>query len=218
MLTYNDLTVPNAHALFDCCRGAKTGYWGFKEEPLPAQEMRALYAYMKACGKHTVLEVVAYTEDECMAGAETAAECGCEFLMGTTFSDKINRFCQTHGLKYMPFVGEVSERPSVLNGSPEAMIAEAQSYLKKGAYGIDLLGYRFVGDKAALNSAVVRSVNAPVCIAGSVNSFQRLDELKAAAPWAFTVGSAFFDGCFGEGFAAQIDTVCDYIAGTNAAG
>ena len=108
MLTYNDLTVPNASEIFERCRGTKAAYWGFKEESLPVPEMRSLFAYMKACGKHTALEVVAYTEDECMAGAETAVECGCEILMGTVFSDAISRLCLTHGLKYMPFVGEFS--------------------------------------------------------------------------------------------------------------
>ena len=140
-----------------------------------------------------------------------AVECGCDVLMGTIFSDAVNDFCRTHGLKYMPFVGEISERPSVLRGSLEGMIAEAREYLAKGAYGIDLLGYRYEGDAAALNKAFTAAIDAPVCLAGSVNSFQRLDEVKDAAPWAFTIGSAFFDQCFGDDFCAQIDTVCEYM-------
>ncbi len=211
MLTYNDRTVDNAYDIFDQCRDSKAQFWGFKEEPLPLPEMKRLYAYMKACGKTTVLEVVAYTEPECLAGAQMAVECGCDVLMGTIFSDAVNDFCRTHGLKYMPFVGEISERPSVLRGSLEGMIAEAREYLAKGAYGIDLLGYRYEGDAAALNKAFTAAIDAPVCLAGSVNSFQRLDEVKDAAPWAFTIGSAFFDQCFGDDFCAQIDTVCEYM-------
>lgn len=211
MLTYNDRTVDNAYDIFDQCRGSKAQFWGFKEEPLPLPEMKRLYAHMKACGKTTFLEVVAYTEPECLAGAQMAVECGCDVLMGTIFSDAVNDFCRTHGLKYMPFVGEISERPSVLCGSLEGMIAEAREYLAKGAYGIDLLGYRYEGDAAALNKAFTAAIDAPVCLAGSVNSFQRLDEVKDAAPWAFTIGSAFFDQCFGDDFCAQIDTVCEYM-------
>lgn len=211
MLTYNDRTVDNAYEVFDRCRGSKAQFWGFKEEPLPLPEMKRLYAHMKACGKTTFLEVVAYTEPECLAGAQMAVECGCDVLMGTIFSDAVNDFCRTHGLKYMPFVGEISERPSVLRGSLEGMIAEAREYLAKGAYGIDLLGYRYEGDAAALNKAFTAAIDAPVCLAGSVNSFQRLDEVKDAAPWAFTIGSAFFDQCFGDDFCAQIDTVCEYM-------
>ena len=211
MLTYDDLTVPNAYEMFDACKSSKAAFWGFKEEALPVPEMRALFDYMKANGKRTVLEVVAYEPEECMAGALTAAECGVEIMMGTVYSDAVNRFCADRGIKYMPFVGEVSGRPSVLKGTAEGMIAEAQRYLAKGVYGFDLLGYRFEGDMARLNREFVRRVPAPVCIAGSVNSFRRLDEVKQTAPWAFTVGSAFFDKCFGEDFAGQIDTVCDYM-------
>lgn len=211
MLTYNDRTVDNAYEVFDRCRGSKAQFWGFKEEPLPLPEMKRLYSHMKACGKTTFLEVVAYTEPECLAGAQMAVECGCDVLMGTIFSDAVNDFCRTHGLKYMPFVGEISERPSVLRGSLEGMIAEAREYLAKGAYGIDLLGYRYEGDAAALNKAFTAAIDAPVCLAGSVNSFQRLDEIKDAAPWAFTIGSAFFDQCFGDDFCAQIDRVCEYM-------
>lgn len=211
MLTYNDRTVDNAYEIFDQCRNSQAQFWGFKEEPLPLPEMKRLYSHMKACGKTTFLEVVAYTEPECLAGAQMAVECGCDVLMGTIFSDAVNDFCRTHGLKYMPFVGEISERPSVLRGSLEGMIAEAREYLAKGAYGIDLLGYRYEGDAAALNKAFTAAIDAPVCLAGSVNSFQRLDEVKDAAPWAFTIGSAFFDQCFGDDFCAQIDTVCEYM-------
>lgn len=211
MLTYNDFTVSNAAEIFEQCKNSKAKYWGFKEHPLPLEEMKWLYARMKECGKTTFLEVVAYTEAEGLAGAEMAAACGCDVLMGTTFSDKINAFCQSHSLKYMPFVGDIVGRPSVLNGTIDGMIAEAKLYLSKGVYGIDLLGYRFTGNAAALNEAFVREVNAPVCLAGSINSYARLDEVKCASPWAFTIGSAFFEHCFGDSFADQINAVCDYM-------
>lgn len=213
MLTYDDLTVPNAHAIFDCCRHTQAQYWGFKEKGLPLPEMKDLFAYMKACGKTTALEVVTYTPDEGMAGAETAAACGVDLLMGTVYSDDICAFCKAHGMKYMPFVGEVSQRPSILEGTADAMIAEAQRYLQKGVDGFDLLGYRYTGDAFKLNRAFVSAVRAPVCIAGSVNSFARLEEVKQVAPWSFTVGSAFFDHAFGDSFEAQINTVCDVLNG-----
>ena len=85
MLTYNDMTVKNAYEIFDRCKDSKALYWGFKEEGLPPDKMKELYSYMKECGMTTVLEVVAYTEDECLNGAKTAVECGCDILMGTLF-------------------------------------------------------------------------------------------------------------------------------------
>ncbi len=211
MLTHNDKTVSNAYEIFDECKDSKAMYWGFKEEPLPLSEMKKLYKYMKECGKKTFLEVVAYTEEEGLRGAKMALECGCDILMGTMYSDLINDFCKEHGLKYMPFVGEITGRPSILKGSIEGMIKEANSYLEKGVYGFDLLGYRYVGDAYTLNKEFVSKVNAPVCIAGSINSYQRLDEVKDANPWTFTIGGAFFENKFDGSFVEQINKVCDYM-------
>lgn len=211
MLTHNDCTVENAYKIFDECKNSKAKFWGFKEKPLPLEKMKELYAFMKQCGKTTFLEVVEYTEKECLEGAQMAVDCNCDILMGTIFFDSVNDFCKEHNLKYMPFVGEVTERPSILGGSIEGMINEANSYLKKGVYGFDLLGYRFTGDPVLLNKQFVYNVDAPVVIAGSVNSFKRLDEVKDANPWAFTIGGAFFENKFDGNFCEQIDKVCDYI-------
>ena len=211
MLTHNDCTVENAYQVFDECKNSKAKFWGFKEKPLPIDQMKTLYDYMKKCGKTTFLEVVEYNENECLEGAKIAVECGCDILMGTIFFDSVNNYCKEHNLKYMPFVGKVSNRPSILEGTIDGMIEEANSYLKKGVYGIDLLGYRFTGDATTLNKKFVENVNAPVCLAGSINSYQRLDEVKNAAPWAFTIGSAFFENKFDGSFSEQINNVYDYM-------
>lgn len=211
MLTYNDLTVENAYEIFEQCKHSKAKYWGLKEEALPLEDMKKLFRYMKQCGKKTGLEVVAYTEQECLQGAKLAVECDCDILMGTIFYDSINDLCKEHQLKYMPFVGKVSERPSILDGTIEFMIEEAEEYLRKGVYGIDLLGYRYTGDAVELNKRFTEAIAAPVCIAGSINSYERLTEVKTISPWGFTIGSAFFDHAFGEQFCEQIDKVCDYM-------
>ena len=211
MLTHNDHTVANAREIYLQNRHSQARFWGFKEEPLSRQEMKDLFALMKADGKTTFLEVVEYTEKAGLAGAQAALECGCDILMGTKFYDSINQFCQANRLKYMPFVGNLAERPTILSGNIADIIAEAQSYAAQGVHGIDLLGYRYTGNAAKLNAELVKSVSVPVCIAGSVNSYQRLDELKAAQPWAFTIGSAFFDNQFSGSIAEQIDKVCAYM-------
>lgn len=211
MLTHNDKTVENAYEIFEECKEAKAEYWGFKEEGIPLEEMKKLYAYMKACGKKTFLEVVAYTEEECLEGAKMALECGCDILMGTIFSDAILAFCKEHELKYMPFVGKITERPSILDGSIEEMIEEANSYLVKGVYGIDLLAYRYTQDADELIRRFCEKVNGPVCIAGSINSYERIDTVRSAGACTFTIGGAFFENCFEGTFCEQINKVCDYI-------
>ncbi len=211
MLTYNDLTVENAFEVFEQCKNSKAGIFGFKEEPLSLHKMKELFSYMKANGKKTALEVVAYTEEECLYGVKTALECGCDYLMGTAFFDSVNDFCKENNIKYFPYVGDVKQRPSVLNGNIDDIINEAQEYKEKGVFGFDLLGYRYTGDSFELNKKFVESIDLPICIAGSVDSFLRLDELKEIAPWGFTIGSAFFDNAFGDTFEEQINKVFDYI-------
>ena len=207
MLTHHDYTVKNAKEIFEACKASRAQYWGMKEEPLPQDELKSLYAQMKALGKTTVLEVVAYTEEEGLAGARTAALCGCDILMGTTYSDRICTFCRENQIKYMPFVGGVVGRPSVLKGSIDRMIEEANSCLEKGVFGFDLLAYRYEGDPSELIRRFVNEVDAPVCIAGSVDRTARLEELREVQPWGFTIGGAFFEHRFGESFPQQIDRV-----------
>jgi len=211
MLTHNDETVNNAHEIFEKCKNSDAKFWGFKEKSIPIEQMKNLYKYMKECGKTTFLEVVEYTEKKGLEGAKIALECGCDILMGTMFFDSINEFCKKNNLRYMPFVGNVTERPSILEGEIDEIIKEANEYLKKGVYGFDLLGYRYTGNAVELNERFVLEINAPVCIAGSVNGYERLDELKNINPWSFTIGSVFFENKFDGSFEEQINKVCEYV-------
>lgn len=211
MLTHDDLTVENAYQIFEECRGTKALYWGFKEQPLSLAEMQRIYARMKECGKRTVLEVVAYTEAEGLEGARMAAACGVDVLMGTCFYESIFRFCVEHGIEYMPFVGQITGRPSVLQGSVESMLAEAAALKERGVAGIDLLGFRYKADAQELIAAMVSQSGLPVCVAGSIDSVERLQFIKDVQPWAFTIGSAFFEHKFGDSIAEQINRVCEFV-------
>lgn len=211
MLTHNDKTVSNAIEVFEQCMNTPAKYWGFKEAGIPIGEMKTLCKMMKDAGKTTFLEVVEYTEKECFAGAEMAVECGFDVLMGTMYFESINNYIKDNGIKYMPFIGKIENRPSILKGSIDEIIAEGDSLIKEGIYGIDLLGYRYVGDAVELNRRAVSEIDLPICLAGSVSSYQRLDEVKAANPWAYTIGSAFFENKFDGSFAEQIDKVIGYM-------
>ncbi|MCL2019804.1 MAG: hypothetical protein FWG70_08605 [Oscillospiraceae bacterium] len=210
MLTHNDYTVENAFEIFEQCKNSKAKFYGLKEKGLSLKRMKYLYAYIKKHGKTTVLEVAAYTENECLQGAEMALECKCDILMGTIFFDSVNEFCKKNNLKYMPFVGKVENRPSILQGDIEEIIKEANKYLEKGVYGFDLLGYRYLGDAAELNRKFLSQVHAPVCLAGDIDSYEKLDEINKNLPWAFTIGGAFFENKFGKTHEEQINKVCGY--------
>lgn len=211
MLTKNDYTIENAYDIFVSCKDTKAQYWGIKDKGIPLQEMKKVFDAFRQHGKTTVLEVVAYTEEEGLKGAQLALECGCDILMGTLFYDSINDFCKSNNLKYMPFVGDVSGRPSVLKGTVSEILHQADDYLAKGVYGVDLLGYRYEGDARQLNEALISKTSMPVCLAGSINSYERLDEVARLSPEFFTIGSAFLDRIFGDEFSEQIYNVYTYM-------
>lgn len=211
MLTHNDVTVENAAEIFNQCRDSQAQCWGMKEVGLPAEKMKQLYADMKAAGKTTFLEVVVYNEEDGIKGALLGAEIGCDFLMGTMFSKKIADICHENNMKYMPFVGNISGRPSVLTGSVEEIVKEAEEAVAAGADGIDILGYRHVDDPIALNKALCKALPGKICIAGSIDSYQRLDEVMETGAPLFTIGSAFFSDKFGGTFCEQINKVCEYL-------
>lgn len=213
MLTHNDKTVENAIEVFESAKDAPAKFWGFKEVGIPEDQMIDLVKRMKAAGKTTFLEVVDYTEEGCKAGAELCVRCGFDVLMGTMYFDSVRDIVKAAGIKYMPFVGKITGRPSILDGTIQGIIDEANGLVdNKDIVGFDLLGYRFTGDAVKLNSEFVKNVRGDVCLAGSVSSFQRLDEVKATGAWAFTIGGAFFEKKFvGGSFAEEITAVVEYM-------
>lgn len=211
MLTHNDYTVPDALHVFEACRHTPVQYWGAKEQGIDPDQLKALFAAITAAGKYGVLEVVSYEEKECIEGAHTAVACGCHILLGTRYFDSVNAICQQHNIRYMPFVGIVSQRPSILEGTVEDMLAEARRYAACGVHGIDLLGYRYVGDSTALCRSFIEASGISVCLAGSVNSVERLQEVRALQPDYVTIGGAFFEHRFGESIEEQIRFVCRSI-------
>ncbi len=144
MLTHNDVTVKDAKEIFEENKDLPVTNWGFKDVGLEPEKMKELCGLMKAAGKTTFLEVVTYSEEECMRGAKLAVECGFDCLLGTLFYDSVAEYVKTTNLKYYPFVGLVSQSPSILEGSCDLMLKQAEKYKEAGACGVDLLGYRYV--------------------------------------------------------------------------
>lgn len=205
MLTNNDVTVPDAAETFESCKDMPVKYWGFKDHGMEPTKMRELARYMKKNGKTTFLEVVSYTEEECLRGAKLAAECGFDYLIGTLFYDSVYEYIKTTDLKYCPFAGKVSQNPSILQGTAREMLAQEEEFAEKGCDGTDLLGYRYVdGDPTALSAEYIQKAKKPVILAGSVGSDERIAEVLQMNPWTFTMGSALFnknfvkDGSFRE--------------------
>ena len=213
MLTYNDQTVADAQKLFRDCKDTPVTHWGFKDVGLPAPQMKQLAQEMKAAGKTTFLEVVSLSEAEGLAGARIAVEAGFDILMGTVYFDSIRDYLKATPVHYYPFPGHVYDHPSILDGEIPEIVAHAQFLQKQGVQGLDLLSYRYIGDAPALLRAVVAGVTIPVVSAGSIDSYQRLAEVKESGTWGFTIGSALFDKKFvpDGSFKDNIQAVCRWL-------
>ena len=196
MLTYNDKTVENALELFNRMKDTPVIHWGFKDVGLPPAEMKKVVDSMNAAGKTTYLEVVSLTEEEGLAGAKLAAECGFDILMGTVFFDSINDYLKDKPVKYYPFPGHVHSHPSILDGTIAEIVQHARDMEAKGVDGMDLLTYRYIGDAPKLLQEVVTATGVPLVSAGSIDSFDRIAEVRDTGAWGFTIGTAFFEKKF----------------------
>ena len=213
MLTYNDKTVSNALEAFDQCKDLPVEYWGFKNVGLPVEKMKKLVCNMKKVKKTTFLEVVTYDEKSCIDAAKLAIDCQFNYLMGTIYFESVHNLLKDKNIKYFPFCGKVSASPSILEGSIQEIINDAKLMEEKGVDGFDLLAYRYVGDPEKLSQQFIKEIKVPVVLAGSINSFDRLDKVKQFKPWGFTIGSAFFDKKFVKdgSFKEQVIRVLSYI-------
>lgn len=214
MLTHHDVTVQNAAEVFEACKDLPVKFWGFKNVGLPKDQMKALCQAMKAAGKTTFLEVVTYDEASCLDGAQTAIDCGFDYLMGTIYYDSVAKLLCDNNMAYLPFVGKVSGSPSILEGSNEEIIQNAKDLMAKGIKGFDILAYRHVIDGEKLAYEFCKTIDAEICIAGSINSFGRIDTMFDIGPWTFTMGSALFEKKFvADGsFRDNLKAVADYMA------
>lgn len=213
MLTHHDQTVPEALELFEQTKNCPIGHWGFKDVGLPPQEMQRIANAMKDAGKTTYLEVVSLSEEEGLRGARLAVDAGFDSLMGTVYYPSIGEYLRDKPVRYYPFPGHVHSHPSVLDGTIEDIVAHACELESCGVHGLDLLTYRYNGQAPELLKRVVEATHVPVISAGSIASFERIQEVWDSGAWGFTIGSAFFDkGFLPHGsFEENVWAVCNWL-------
>ncbi len=192
MLVQNDETVENAYELFQEAKELPVSNWGFKDVGLPKEKMIQLVKAMKEAGKTTYLEVMSPDEKGGLESAQLAIDCGFDVVVGSVYADSINELLGNSPAKYYPFMGQLEGHPASLVGTVDEIIQHGKMMLSKGVDGLTIPTYRFVGNKRELIEAVASEIEVPVISAGSINSFDRVDELKDAGIWGITIGSGFF--------------------------
>ncbi|MHB1275137.1 MAG: beta/alpha barrel domain-containing protein [Candidatus Humimicrobiaceae bacterium] len=218
MFTLNDMTVPDALDYFEQIKDLPVDFFGFKELGLEPQKMQELNNRIHSAGFKSFLEVVEYDEDKILGPAQQAVDMGFDYLMGTIYFPSIWDIVgkgANKKINYFPFFGKIYDRPSVLDGSIEEIVAEGKKLIEEGADGFDLLLYRYKYPEKIdeLISRVVKEVNAPVVSAGSINSYERLQATIDQKVWGFTIGGAFFEKKFApEGtYRDNVKAVVDYL-------
>ncbi|MES4904121.1 MULTISPECIES: hypothetical protein [unclassified Streptomyces] len=197
MLTRDDRTVADAHAILDKAGGLGLRHIGFKDVGLPFGELRALADRVHELGARAYLEVVSVEAADELRGLEAAVDLGVDVVLGGTHVAEGVKVLAGAPVEYWPFPGRVEGHPSVLRGTAADIVASARELAgTPGVHGLDLLAYRFAGDAAALAAAVVAAVDVPVLAAGSVDRAERIAALRAAGVWGFMVGTAVLNGDF----------------------
>ncbi|MEM2528981.1 MAG: hypothetical protein QXG40_06250 [Ignisphaera sp.] len=84
-----------------------------------------------------------------------------------------------------------------------------------GIEGINLLLYRYTGDQKALLEKVVKELRLPIIVAGSIDNFQKIQELVKRNIWAFTIGGAILERKMAskKTVREEIIAVLDFIKG-----
>lgn len=210
MLTHNDVTVADARKVFADVADLGIPFVGFKDIGLPVPELKALAADIRSNGQEVMLEVVSQTKDDELRSVRAAIDIGVDYVLGGTHADEAVEILGGSGIKYMPFPGKIVGHPSKLTGSPEEIVQSSRDLAsREGVAGLDLLAYRFSGDVEALIADVVKSIDVPLIVAGSIASVERVRIVCELGAWGFTVGGAVFEHSFAgeKTVAGQIRTI-----------
>ena len=202
MLTRNDQTVEDCLEVLDAVAGLGIGHLGFKDIGVELDTLKALNRAIKQAGAVSYMEVVSTTPEACLRSAEAAVEIGVDRLLGGTDAAAILEVLAGSDIGFYPFPGLPIGHPTLLGGAPAQIAEHCRDYMAMGCAGVDLLAFRAIDAEpleliAAARAALGSGPDAGALIcAGSVDSAERIAQLKAAGVDAFTIGSAAFDGSF----------------------
>ena len=202
MLTHHDVTIPNALEVLEEIKDSGVRHIGCKDIGLKPDQYQQLFAQMKDYGMQTYLEVVTYNEKEHFRGVDLALKVGADNLIGgmPSYTKKTVDHLKKKGtgLRFFPYVGNVSGHPCILGGDIRQIVKDGREAESLGIDGINLLLYRYTGEQDMLLKATVSELKVPLIVAGNVAAFQQIEELKENHVWAFTVGGAVFEKKFAQ--------------------
>lgn len=217
MLTYHDVTIPNAIEVFDEVKETGIKFIGCKDVGLPINKLRELFVKMKKKDITTFIEIVSNDKEKHFAGVNTAIKVNADYLIGgmPQFARETLDYLQNKKakLKFFPYIGKIVGHPCVLEGRVDEIIDNGVEFEAMGVDGINLLLYRYVGDVNALLNEAVKNFRIPLIIAGSIDNFEKIDQLKSKNVWAFTIGGAILEKKFApkKSISEQVSAVLRFL-------
>ena len=200
MLTHHDVTIPNALEVFEEIKDTGLKFIGCKDIGLPIEKLQELFREMKNADMTTFIEVVSNDEEKHFMGVEKAIRIGADYLIGgmPRFTRKTLEYLKEKkaNLKFFPYVGKVIGHPCVLEGSVDEIVNNGVEFGKMGIHGINLLLYRYTGNVNLLLDRVIDTLKIPLIVAGSIDNFEKIGQMKRKNVWAFTIGGAILEKKF----------------------
>ena len=197
MLTQRDQTVSNALEIYEKVKDSGVKYVGFKDVGASEALLRDLTEAIHENGQQAVLKIVSQSSDTEIESARLGMHLGVDYLFGGRHVDLVSDLLGDSDINYFPFCGETRGHPTQLTGSVDEIVADAERLcMNRRVNGLDLLAYRFSGDVEDLIERVSGAATKPVVVAGSIDCFERISVVERHCAWAFTIGSAIFDGRF----------------------
>ncbi len=200
MLTHHDVTIPNALEVFEEIKDTGLKFIGCKDIGLPIEKLQELFRKMKNADMTTFIEVVSNDEEKHFIGVEKAIRVGADYLIGgmPRFTGKTLEYLKEKkaNLKFFPYIGEVIGHPCVLEGSVDEIINNGVEFEKMGIHGINLLLYRYTGNVNLLLDRAIDTLKIPLIVAGSIDDFEKIGQMKRKNVWAFTIGGAILEKKF----------------------
>jgi len=200
MLTHHDVTIPNALEVFEVIKDTGLNFVGCKDIGLPIEKLQELFTRAKKANMTTFLEVVSNDEEKHFAGIENAIRVRADYLIGSMpkFARKTLEYLKEKqaNLKFFPYIGKVIGHPCVLDGSVDEIVDNGVEFEKIGIHGINLLLYRYTGDVNLLLDRAIETLKIPLIVAGNIDNFEKIDQMKRKNVWAFTIGGAILEKRF----------------------
>jgi len=200
MLTHHDVTIPNALEVFEEIKETGLKFIGCKDIGLPNEKLQELFRKMKNADMTTFIEVVSNDEEKHFMGVEKAIRVGADYLIGgmPRFTRKTLEYLKEKKahLKFFPYIGKVIGHPCVLEGNVDEIVNNGVEFGKMGIHGINLLLYRYTGNVNLLLDRAIDTLKIPLIVAGSIDNFEKIGQMKRKNVWAFTIGGAILEKKF----------------------